>query len=366
MPIKSHSTVNPFVFIALLSVFYGCARLDPEIIQAGGSDYNIAMQQTRDEQMLLNLVRLKYRDTPLFLEIASVSSQFRLVTGASLNASFREQQLPESVGIGGNIGFTEQPTVTYLPLTGDEIAQRMLSPVSIDNILLLINSGWSIARVFRLTVQQMNQYPNAPTASGPTPEIAPEFREFNEVSELLRKMQSKSLIKVGYATRDEKHTPVLVIEENAKDDPDVRAFRRSLDLDESITTYPIHIGNNTQNDNSRIFLSTRSLMGVMYFLSHSVNVPTTDESAGIVTSSLDVNGNRFNWEALTEGIFSIKYADSEPAFAAATTYYRGNWFYLDDRDLDSKSTFSLLAQLFSLQAGKAEGTAPILTLPVSQ
>ena len=111
--------------------------------------------------MLLNLVRLKYRDTPLFLEIASVSSQFRLATGASASATFTEENPFDSAGIGASVNFTEQPTVTYLPLQGDEIAQRMLSPVSIDNILLLINSGWNVSRVFRLTVQQLNQYPNA-------------------------------------------------------------------------------------------------------------------------------------------------------------------------------------------------------------
>ena len=117
--------------------------------------------------MLLNLVRLKYRDTPLFLGIASVSSQFRLATGATVSSSFSEDPILNNAGIGGTINYTEQPTVTYLPMQGDEIAQRMLSPVSIDNILLLINSGWNISRVFRLTIQQLNQLPNAPSASGP-------------------------------------------------------------------------------------------------------------------------------------------------------------------------------------------------------
>jgi hypothetical protein len=29
-------------------------------------NYNLTLQSTTDEQMLLNLVRLKYRDTPIF------------------------------------------------------------------------------------------------------------------------------------------------------------------------------------------------------------------------------------------------------------------------------------------------------------
>ncbi|NIO84808.1 MAG: hypothetical protein GTN53_30200, partial [Candidatus Aminicenantes bacterium] len=81
----------------------GCARISPEVIQATGNDYNIAMQKTRDEQMLLNLVRLKYRDTPYFLEAGSVSSQLVLSSDASLSASFREQQIPETVGLGAGL-----------------------------------------------------------------------------------------------------------------------------------------------------------------------------------------------------------------------------------------------------------------------
>jgi hypothetical protein len=44
--------------------------------------------------------------------------------------------------------------------------------------------------------------------------------------------------------------------------------------------------------------------------------------------------------------------------------YRGNWFYLADNDLDSKSTFMLLMQLFRLQAGSAKSIGPTLTIPV--
>jgi hypothetical protein len=44
--------------------------------------------------------------------------------------------------------------------------------------------------------------------------------------------------------------------------------------------------------------------------------------------------------------------------------YRGQWFYLADNDLESKSTFMLLSQLFRLQAGAAKAAGPTLTLPV--
>ena len=55
-----------------------------------------------------------------------------------------------------------------------------------------------------------------------------------------------------------------------------------------------------------------------------------------------------------------------PSNSYVAIYYRSNWFYIDDSDLTSKSTFSLLMQLFALQAGEVKSTVPILTLPLSR
>ena len=41
-------------------------------------------------------------------------------------------------------------------------------------------------------------------------------------------------------------------------------------------------------------------------------------------------------------------------------------FSIDDGDLDSKSTFSMLNLVLALQAGELPAGGPILTLPVSQ
>jgi hypothetical protein len=62
----------------------------------------------------------------------------------------------------------------------------------------------------------------------------------------------------------------------------------------------------------------------------------------------------------------MKSAATRPENAVIAVRYRGYWFWIDDTDLDSKSTFAMLSQIFSLQAGKAEGIVPVLTLPVGR
>jgi hypothetical protein len=56
----------------------------------------------------------------------------------------------------------------------------------------------------------------------------------------------------------------------------------------------------------------------------------------------------------------------KPAEAATAVRYRGEWFYIDDADLESKATCSILSQIFALQAGKSESLIPVLTLPIGR
>ena len=83
-----------------------------------------------------------------------------------------------------------------------------------------------------------------------------------------------------------------------------------------------------------------------------------------MTSTLDEEGGLFRWTELLEGLFRVKSSKDTPDQAAVAARHRGHWFYVDDADEDSKSTFMLLAQLFNLQAGDVEEVKPVLTLPV--
>ena len=111
-------------------------------------------------------------------------------------------------------------------------------------------------------------------------------------------------------------------------------------------------------------IGTRSLLGVMFYMSQAVEVPDVHKEAGKVTLTKTASGEDFDWAQVTGGILRIRAHTERPESAVVAVPYRGHWFYLDDSDLESKSTFSLLSQLFALQAGKTKTTTPVLTLPV--
>ena len=121
-----------------------------------------------------------------------------------------------------------------------------------------------------------------------------------------------------------------------------------------------------QNEPNEIRVVTRSLLGILFYLSQAVEVPEQDTRKGKVTRTLKTSGEIFDWKEVTGELLTIRSDSSRPENSTLMVFYRGTWFYIDDSDLKSKSTFALLSQIFSLQAKKIKGKVPILTLPVGQ
>ena len=165
------------LFIAFSLAVSGCNMAGPESVRTGRMNYNIAIEQTSSSQLLLNLVRLRYRDNPFFLQIASVSSNLTISANAGSSATFPDSGT-NSYGLSAGVGVSESPTVTYTPLQGDKFVKQLMTPVDPNIILLLTHSGWSVERILRVTIQQLNDLKNAPTASVPTPSTAPQFESF--------------------------------------------------------------------------------------------------------------------------------------------------------------------------------------------
>ncbi len=349
----------------------GCASVGPGMLKGERNNYNVALQNTNDEQMLLNLVRLRYRDTPIFLDVASISTQFTIEAGLEAGAELPERA-PNIFNLGGRAVYSTQPTFTYSPLEGERFAQRLLSPVSLDTIMLLYQSGWSLKRVFRLCVQRLNDVENAVRASGPTPEKAPEYRDFARAIDLMRELQRRKLLDFTYESfPSEGREPriVLFISEKAWAFPETHELAEILGLIKKKRhyplTYPMVTHKGVRNLN-QLMVEPRSLLGILFFLSQAVEVPREDIRKGKVTVTRDEAGDPFDWKEVTGKLIRILSQSSQPLLAAVVVNYRGSWFYIDDSDLESKSTFSLLVQLFALQAGERERIMPILTLPVGR
>ncbi len=347
----------------------GCAtRLGPSTIPAARFNYNDNIAHSQNDQLLLNLVRLKYRDTPVFLDVGTVIAQYTLSARAGASSRINVDGVEGNefgLDLGGS--YSEQPTITYEPLQGAEFTQRLLTPISPLNLILLSRSGWSIERLLLCCVESINGITNAPAASGPTPTTLPDNSRFRELARLLRELQVDAALDFQVFAEGAASSASVTIDRPTPNHPQLRVLQRVREIlhlsaeEESFNLTPTGLPRSGQ-----ITVAGRSLLGVLFFLSNGVAAPQDHISRGLVTVTASAGAQDLDWNTVTGNLLHIRSSASMPADAFTRVRYRDHWYSIGDSDLQSKATFSLLTYLFSLQAAGTPEGSPLLTVPVAR
>lgn len=344
----------------VLLMLPGCGALGPSAIRVDRLPYNQAVQVTSDQELLLNIVRLRYRDTPTILQIASINTQFNLATSLTGSTNLVPSNA-DSYGLSGNANYYERPTISYRPVVGQAFITQMLEPVDEDKLTLLYNAGWPVDTLFGLTVQSINGIQNAPGASGPMPELDPDFRRFQRVIHGLRDLQRAGLLTVGRGAEGSQ----LRIAPDVGLQKQIGYIQTTLGLDPYAPSYTIAQAIDfTSGESDTVAIVPRSLMSAMFYLSQGVDVPDKDIENGRVFTAQHADGKPVDWQAETNELFRVRTSWLAPSDAYVSIRYRGRWFYISDNDLSSKTTFALVSQLFAMQSGSVRNAGPVLTLPV--
>lgn len=346
-------------------IIAGCApTINQDNLIRNRFELNGTAMRSWDEQMLLNLVRMRYRDNPMFLELGNVVAyqSMRFVGSVGGGITLAPQYVGDaSIGASGEVVLA--PTLTYSPLQGEEFAKRLLTPIPPATIFLLSQSGWSFERLMLCCVQRINNVENAVAASGPTPEYVPEYEPFQRLSRALRALQLERHLEIDMGPDGRSLVFSLPGTGGPHADSIAGAFKELLGLDPARDRFLVTEGGSATSGDE-IALTGRSLLSTMFFLSQSVEVPERHEQQGKVTVTRQADGRRFDWSAVTGKVMRIQTSNTEPRDAAVKVEYRDAWFYIADNDLNSKTTFTLLSFLFNLQAANKSGANPVLTYPV--
>jgi hypothetical protein len=375
------------ILLTALLLLSSCNTVGPQAVDGARVEYNSAIANSWNEQLLLNLVRMRYGEWPVFLEVSSLSTQYNLgfrahvdplitrpdrnITKRSLGSgglSMSREKAPGSDDEFSNgIGFDyyERPTVTYSPLQGQDFVSRILSPITVESLILLLGSGWDSERVFRFCMQRVNGVENAPSASGPTPELAPDFENFDRAMELVGQLSSQGVLYPIIRKEEGVRHLYLEITPDARDDERVKEFRDLLNLPSASDRFLISTRWGVHTD-AILEFHPRSLMGVLYYMSLAVTVPDEHLEKKWATETISPDGSAFDWSQALGDLIQIQSSTVAPRDAYVSVRYEGHWFYIAKSDRRSKVTFSFLTTLFYLQAGEAEYQGPILTLPLSQ
>lgn len=334
----------------------GCASVGPKSIAANRPAYNIAVQQTNDQELLLNLVRLLYRDTLYFTTVERVAASMEFNQGYTAGGAIArttpsaKDTLVRSLSLGSSLAINDKPTVFYAPVDGEKFVRQMMTPMNPDLLLMLVKSGWSMDRVLLVGVQEMNGLKNAPTAAGPTPSREPEFREFQEAAKLLRALQREQLIDL--AAGPEGKGVELRFVRNGMTRPEALRLKELMKLNPARDRFRIISGVEAPDADS-IAVTTRPVLSALSYLAQGIRAPQAHFEAGKVRRTVRADQQPFDWNELLGDVFRVQSAEKEPEEASVAILYRGHYFFIPDNDLETKSTFVLLTQLMALHSAPA-------------
>jgi hypothetical protein len=343
----------------------GCTSVGPGSVARDRLDYMRSIGDSWKQQTLLNVVKLRYGDVPVFLEIGQVIAGYQIQ--GTIGAGFTGGNASGGVigpftasGTATGLGtYTDRPTVIYAPLTGVDFLKKLMTPIPPSAFLFLLQSGYSAELILPLVVDSMNGIRNESRRSG-----RPGDPQFARVVELLRALQLSGDVQTRIEPRKEGGEAGLITFGGSKD-PETAARRAELrrllqiapEAHEIRVVYGGHAGKGDELD-----LMTRSMLQIMLELAMNIRVPASDVAARrAAPGSTDTDATTTEAPPRLE----ILSGGAAPPDAYAAVQYGGRWFWIADTDLQSKFTFASVMLLFSISETGAKGAAPVVTVPAS-
>ncbi len=339
----------------------GCHSIGPSTVARDRADYSSSISESWKRQTLLNIVKLRYLDPPIFVDVGQIVAGYTLETGIAAGGTFPQMNTMggDTATVTGSARYTDRPTITYVPLTGNQFVKALMTPLPPESVFFMIQSGWPADGVLMASAASINGCKNQETgltgATPPTP-------EFLRVLELLRNIQQSGAVSLR-VKQDAQKQQTSILTFRAKDVPEpilaeMKELRQLLKLDPDAAEFTLVFGGTAAHDKELAVL-TRSLLQIMTTMAVQAEVPEADVKEGRATPGIKTG------DAMTpgHGLVRIRCSKGKPSDASVAVAYRDQWFWIDDRDLRSKRAFAFMLMLFTLaDTGQKEGL-PLITIP---
>ncbi|MGE3154394.1 MAG: hypothetical protein AB7G48_17365 [Nitrospiraceae bacterium] len=393
--------------LCLLSA--GC--LSPIALHQAVLEYDRAVGRVEAEMLLLNIARSRHFLPQHFTGVSSVAATFEFQANAGLTSTVVTPG-PDAVGLSFGGSMAERPTITIVPIQGEEFTSRILTPFDEGRVMFMFQQGVEPAIILRLMVSEIQASGYGESASYRNmPYFEDEYREFRRrimhlsSLNLSRDLRVTSLIfeqtvalplsarsgsgdvvrgldKIidamdrGYAIGDVSEEPSLTVRRRVTGrtvitnyDPLQLPNEERRLLHEEAQRYPrnyilVDIRPDGPGGDYPLHgvLVIRSFTNIMRFLANGIAIDREyqvepDERTGEVA---------FNAEQTLE----IVESDSRPDHAAFAVKFEGRWYSIvkasrDDGRIEpwNLGTFRILAQLYQMTVTDISKTAtPAITI----
>ena len=198
--LRRRSLQQVVVLLAVWPCVSGC--VGPKAIRYTRMRYNEVIRDTNDEQLLMNIVRLRYADSPIFIDLPNITSQFEVAGAGNYLGGYGNQYRGRSSLGFGEMSLRDTPTLSYHPREGREIAKALLTPLSAD-LFIVVNAGANLEQLMLFAINDINDVPNAPGATILMPQVAGDNALYIHGIRLLASLRARDATELGFGTDDD-------------------------------------------------------------------------------------------------------------------------------------------------------------------
>lgn len=345
--------------LASVLALTGCQSIGTGSVQRDRIGYADALGTSWKEQTLLNIVKLRYLDTPVFLDVSSVISSYELASQINLTSNvFPGASANNNQTLGATGTYTDKPTISYTPVIGERYMNGLIRPIPPQAIFAMIESGHPADLVLRVAARAINGVYNYSASHTRARAADPTFQA---VVNALRNIQQEGALNVRIEKRgDQEATYVVFLRGGGEEvERNISLVKEKLGISPASDELLLVFGARPRNPD-QIALLSRSVQEILTEFAVGVEVPERDLAEGRATPMFrpDPADGARNYP-----LMRIQVSDERPTDAFAAVPYRNRWFRIDDRDLTSKRMFMFLTVFSALAETGTAPQIPLITIP---
>ena len=350
-----------FVTCGLTFAATGCLhpKIGPNSLPRDRAFYSVSLADSWKQMTLLNIVKMRYLDPPVFVDIGNIVSSYTLSQNASVGGSIQADGPSGGATLGGAVTFSNSPTITFTPLTGNAYIKGVTTPPPPASIFAAMQNGTPADSILLSSVQSINGLRNQ---EGSMDGIRPADPEFHRVRELFRNIQLSGLVRIYVKEEPSKQQTTLLTIRKSNIPPDLQAagaeLRRLLHLSPDATEFRI-VSAPVSSSDTEVAVITRSIIGLLTNMALEVEVPSEHVAKHQAAPGFEAGRTLPG----VVPMIRIHSAKKKPDGAFVDVYYRDTWFWIDDGDLASKRSFVQLMLLFTMADTGGRESLPVVTIP---
>jgi hypothetical protein len=208
---------------ALTSILAWCFALtgclSPIAMHRAVIEYDRTVSYVEADLLLLNIARARYHRPVHFTAVSSVAAtfDFRVSAGVTGGIGRATDSSERPVSLEYSSSVAENPTITIVPITGEEFTKRVLRPLDEAKFEFLVRQGYDINMVLRLMARGIAiDGQEAPTVLFNQPSQGDGYKEFRRRLMHLAALDAERKLSIGPLMYEEN----LVVRTSRAPNPD--------------------------------------------------------------------------------------------------------------------------------------------------